>query len=167
MNKNIVTTPADEPVILMERMFDAPRALVFRCYTDPVQLAHFWGPRNARTKTTLDLKVGGVWVTEWTYDNGGRYGYTSVYLEITPVERIVYRDAPDGWQGGIDGLPPITLHSTITLTEDGQRTRLNVAVLCNSIAERDDNVKRGFALMVGTGNDRLEEYLATLAPTGA
>ena len=162
MNQNIVTTPADEPVILIERMFDAPRPLVWRCYTNPVHLAHFWGPKDAKTTTTLELKVGGVWVTRWAYDNGGNYGYTSVYLEITPVERIVYRDAPAGWQGGLDGLPPISLHSTIALTEDGTRTMLNVTVLCNSIAERDENVKRGFALMVGTGNDRLEEYLTTL-----
>ena len=167
MNQNIVTTPANEPVILIERMFDAPRSLVFKFYNDPVHLAHFWGPRDAKTTTTIDLKVGGVWVTRWVYDNGGNYGYTSVYLEITPVERIVYRDAPDGWAGGLDGLPPVTLHSTIALTDEGPRTRLNVTVLCNSIAERDENVKRGFALMVGVGNDRLEEYLSTLAPAQA
>jgi uncharacterized protein YndB with AHSA1/START domain len=163
MNQNIVTTPPDKPVILIERMFNAPRPLVFKCYTEAQHLARFWGPRDAKTRTTLHLEVGGVWVTEWTYDNGGTYGYASVYLEITPVERIVYRDAPEGWPGGLGGLPPTTLHTTITLAEEGQRTRINVTVLCNSIAERDENVRRGFALMVGTGNDRLDEYLATLA----
>lgn len=167
MNENIVTTPASEPVILIERMFDAPRALVWRCYTEAQHLARFWGPRDAKTTATLDLKVGGVWVTRWDYDNGGRYGYTSVYLEIAPTERLVYRDAPDGWAGGLDGLPPVTLHSTLALTEVPRRTQINVTVRCNSIEERDLNVKRGFALMVGTGNDRLEEYLKTLDPAQA
>jgi uncharacterized protein YndB with AHSA1/START domain len=167
MNENIVTTPADKPVILIERMFDAPRTIVWRCYTEPKHLARFWGPRDANTTTKLDLKVGGVWVTRWAYDNGGSYGYTSVYLEIAPIERIVYRDAPDGWPGGFENLPPVTLHSTLTLSDVGNRTRINVTVLCRSIAERDVNVQRGFALMVGTGNDRLEDYLKTLDPAQA
>jgi uncharacterized protein YndB with AHSA1/START domain len=162
MNENVVTTPADEPVILIERMFDAPRALVWRCYTEPRHLARFWGPRDARTTATLELKVGGVWVTRWDYDNGGSYRYTSVYLEIAPVERIVYRDAPEGWPGGLDDLPRMTLHSTIALSDTDTGTRVNVTVRCNSIADRDLNVERGFALMVNTGQDRLEEYLKTL-----
>jgi uncharacterized protein YndB with AHSA1/START domain len=167
MNDSIVTTPADEPVILIERMFDAPRALVWRCYTEPRHLAHFWGPRDARTTATLDLKVGGVWITHWLYENGRTYGYTSVYLEIAPVDRIVYRDAPDSWGGGLDGLPPLTLHSTIALHDVGGRTRVNVTVRCTSILERDLNVQRGFALMVGTGHDRLDDYLANLDPAHA
>ena len=74
---------------------------------------------------------------------------------------------PEGWAGGLDGLPPVILHSTLTLTDESGRTRINVTVRCNSIAERDENVKRGFALMVGTGNDRLEDYLKTLNPAQA
>ena len=167
MNENIVTTPADQPVILIERKFDAPRTLVWRCYTEPQHLARFWGPRDARTTATLDLRVGGVWVTRWAYDNGGSYGYTSIYLEIAPIERIVYRDAPDGWPGGLDGLPPVTLHSTLILTDVSGGTRINVTVRCRSIEERDNNVRRGFALMVDTGNDRLEDYLKTLDPAQA
>lgn len=167
MNQNIVTTPADDPVILIERRFDAPRPLVWRCYTEPRHMAHFWGPRDAKTTTTLDLRVGGLWVTRWAYDHGDTYSYTSVYLAIVPVERIVYRDAPEGWPGGLDGLPPLTLHSTIALGEDDGRTRLTVTVRCTSIAERDLAVARGFALMVGTGNDRLEEYMRTLDPAQA
>ena len=160
-NQTEVETPADDPVILIRRTFDAPRALIFRCYTDPAHMAHFWGPRDAKTRTTLDLRVGGTWVTHWTYDDGRQWGYTSVYLEIVAPERIVYRDAPDGWPGGLDGLPPVTLHSTIGLGEVGERTHVTVTVRCNSFAERDENVRRGFAIMVATGNDRLDAYLAT------
>ena len=162
MNENIVETPADEPVILIRRRFDAPRRLVFRCYTDPVHMAHFWGPRDAKTTSILDLRPGGVWVTCWTYENGGEYSYTSVYLEIRIPDLIVYRDAPDGWPGGLDGLPPVRLHSTIVLAEDEGRTNLTVTVRCPSLPERDDIVRRGFAGMVSVGNDRLEDYLKTL-----
>lgn len=166
MTENIVETPANEPVILITRRFDAPRTLVFRCYTDPVHMAHFWGPRDATTVSTIDLRPGGLWITRWQYANGGNFSYTSVYLEIVIPERIVYRDAPDGWSGGLEGLPPVTLHTTIALAEDGGRTHLTVTVRCNSIAERDENVRRGFAGMVSTGNDRLAEYLKTLPQEG-
>lgn len=161
-----VETPADDPVILIRRRFAAPRQLVFRCYTDPAHMAHFWGPRDAATRTTLDLRVGGTWVTRWSYADGKSWGYTSVYLEIEPPERIVYRDAPDGWPGGLEGLPPATLHTTIALAEEGAGTQVTVTVRCNSLAERDENVRRGFAAMVSVGNDRLAEYLATLPREG-
>jgi uncharacterized protein YndB with AHSA1/START domain len=126
-------------------------------------MVHFWGPRDAKTTTTISaLAPGGVWVTRWTYERGGGWGYTSVYLELAEPERIVYRDAPDDWPGGLDGLPPMTIHSTIALAEDVGATKLTVIVRFNSIAERDENVRRGFAGMVGVGNDRLAEYLSTL-----
>lgn len=166
LDETDVETPADDPVILIRRRFAAPRELVFRCYTDPAHMSHFWGPRNARTRTTLDLRVGGTWVTRWTYDDGKSWGYTSVYLEIAPPQRIVYRDAPDGWAGGLEGLPPVALHSTIALAEAGGLTDVSVTVRCTSLAERDENVRRGFAAMVATGNDRLAEYLATLPREG-
>ncbi len=165
MSTSTVLTPADEPLLIITRTFDAPRVLVFRCYTDPVHLAHFWGPRDATTVSRLDVRPGGLWRTDWTYANGGKYGYSSVYLEIVPPERIVYRDAPDGWQGGLEGLPPVQVHSTIRLSDEGGRTEVTVTVRFSSVAERDENVKRGFAGMVSVGNDRLEEYLETLNKT--
>jgi uncharacterized protein YndB with AHSA1/START domain len=163
MTDTIIETPADAPVILMRRRFGAPRELVFRCYTDPAHMAHFWGPRDATTKTTISaLAPGGVWVTRWTYPDGKSWGYSSVYLEIAGPARIVYRDCPDGWPGGLDGLPPLSLHTVIALTEAERGTEVLVTVTCPSIAERDENVRRGFAGMVATGHDRLAEYLTEL-----
>lgn len=167
MDETIVQTPADEPVILITRAFDAPRELVFRCYTDPVHLAHFWGPRDATTTSRIDLRPGGVWHTQWQYADGGAYGYTSVYIDIAPPERIVYRDAPDGWAGGLDALPPVQIHSTIELAKDGDRTHVTVTVRFPSNEIRDESVRRGFAEMVKVGNDRLDDYLKTIDPAHA
>ena len=162
MNPNYVTTPADDPVILITRTFDAPRALVYKCYTDPVHMPHFWGPRDATTVSQIDLRVGGVWRTDWRYADGKDYGYTSIYTEISPPGRIAYRDAPRDWQGGLEGLPPAELISTIELTEAAGKTTVRVTVRCTSIEARDENVRRGFAGMVSVGHDRLEDYLKTL-----
>lgn len=167
MDKNIVTVPPAADYFTIERAFDAPRTLVWKCYTEPHHLARFWGPREAATASTVDLRVGGLWRTVWTYPSGQTYGYNSVYLELVEPERIHYRDAPNDWTGGLDGLPPAELISTITLTERDARTTVLAQVRAASVALRDETVARGFSGMVSIGNDRLEEYLATLTLEGA
>jgi uncharacterized protein YndB with AHSA1/START domain len=163
MHENIVTVPPEADYFTIERTFEAPRTLVWRCYTQPQHLARFWGPRDAQNATTIDLRVGGIWRTEWTYASGDKYGYNSIYLEVVEPERIHYRDAPNGWTGGLDGLPPASLVSTITLAEAAGRTTVTAHVRAASQQMRDDVVARGFTGMVSVGNDRLGEYLATLA----
>jgi len=166
MSQNVVTVPPGADFFTIERSFEAPRTLVWNCYTQPQHLARFWGPRDATTAATVDLRVGGLWRIEWTYDNGGRYAYTSVYLDLAEPERIHYRDAPDNWAGGLDGLPPAQLLSTITLTEAAGRTTVLAHIQAASVAARDETVSRGFAGMVGIGNDRLADYLPTLMAGG-
>ena len=162
MSQNIVTVPPGEDYFTIERTFEAPRMLVWKCYTEPRHLARFWGPRDAKTTAKLDLRVGGVWRIDWTYDNGRSFGYSSVYLKLVAPERIHYRDAPNDWTGGLDGLPPPDLITTLTLTEANGQTTLLVRVQCTSVAARDENIARGFTGMVSLGNDRLAEYLQSL-----
>ena len=163
---NQVETPAGEPLLIVRRTFDAPRALVWECYTTPAHLAHFWGPRETKTTAEVDLRVGGVLRFDWRYANGSGFGYTSVYTEIAPPSRMVYRDAPEGWQGGLDGLPPLELLTTIEMTEAAGRTTIKVTVRFASLAVRDESVQRGFTGMVVNGNDRFAEYLASLPRRG-
>ena len=166
MSKDVVTVPPGADYFTIDRVLAGPRALIWKCYTRPEHLARFWGPRDAKTAATVDLRVGGVWRTVWTYANGSTYAYSSVYLELVEPERIHYRDAPDDWQGGLDGLPPAELTSTIALTDKAGGTNVHVHVRAASAALRDETVARGFAGMVGTGHDRLEEYLVTLLAQG-
>lgn len=161
-NLNRVTVPPGADHFTIERSFDAPRRLIWKCYTEPQHLARFWGPREAKTDATVDLRVGGVWRTRWTYPSGQTYTYASVYIDIAEPERLHYRDAPSDWNGGFEGLPPAELTSTITLTEEDARTRVFVLVQAASVALRDETVARGFSGMVSLGNDRLAEYLASL-----
>lgn len=166
MSQNVVTVPPGADYFTIERMFEAPRLLVWKCYTEPQHLARFWGPRDARTSATVDLRVGGLWRTTWTYESGTTYSYSSVYLDLLQPERIHYRDAPNDWPGGLDGLPPAELISTITLTESEGGTQVLAHIKASSIALREQTVARGFTGMVSVGNDRLSEYLATLAHGG-
>jgi uncharacterized protein YndB with AHSA1/START domain len=166
MSKDVVSVPQGADYFTIDRVLAGPRALIWKCYTEPRHLARFWGPRNARTAATVDLRVGGVWRTLWTYEDGGEYSYSSVYLDLVEPERIHYRDAPNEWPGGLDGLPPAQLTSTITLSEAGDDTKVQVHVRAASAALRDETVARGFAGMVSLGNDRLEEYLTILLAQG-
>ena len=166
MSQNVVTVPPGADYFTIDREFSAPRILIWKCYTKPEHLARFWGPRDATTAATVDFRVGGVWRTDWTYESGNTYGYSSVYLDIVAPERIHYRDCPPDWPGGLDGLPPAELTSTIALTEADGRTTVHVHVRAASVALRDETVARGFAGMVSLGNDRLEEYLPTLLAQG-
>ena len=167
MSQNVVTVPPGTDYFTIERSFEAPRRLVWKCYTEPQHLARFWGPRDAKTNATVDLRVGGLWRTVWTYENGQTYAYNSVYLDLLSPERIHYRDAPNDWPGGLDGLPPAQLISTITLTERDTQTIVLAHIEAASVALRDETVARGFTGMVSLGNDRLSEYLATLTREGA
>lgn len=161
--RTTVEAPDAEPVILISRVLEAPRALVWRCYTEPNHMVHFWGPHGSTTPVCeVDLRPGGIWRTVMRFGSGNEYGYTSVYLEIVPPEKIVYRDTPDGWDGKSE-LPPWQIHSTLGFADDGGKTRLDVTVRFRGIAERDDAVRRGFAGMVIQGNERLAEYLLRLA----
>ncbi len=163
MSDNIITVPPGEPHFIIERLFEAPRTLVYRCYTEPRHLARFWGPRGSTlTECRIDLRIGGVWWVRWQTSDGASYGYASVYLEIVPQVRLHYRDAPSDWVFGLEGLPPIELDSTIALEDRGRSTLVTVTVRCRSVAERDENVQRGFTHMVSVGNDRLAEYLSTI-----
>ena len=166
-DKNIVTAPPGENWFTIERSFEAPRRLVYRCYTEPQHMARFWGPRDSTATCRIDLRVGGVWRIDWKFADGSGFGYSSVYLEIVPNERLQYRDAPSDWVFGLDGLPPVELLSTIALSGDGATTTVTVKVVCISVAARDENVQRGFTGMVSVGHDRLAEYLATLDQTAA
>jgi len=163
MSENIVMAPPGERWFSISRSFAAPRRLVYKCYTEPQHMVHFWGPRGSTLELcTIDLKVGGLWRIGWRFPNGDGWSYASVYIDIVADQRIHYRDAPDDWAGGLDGLPPPELFSTIMLSDAGTGTRVLVTVVCASAEARDTAVQRGFAGMVGVGNDRLTDYLQTL-----
>ena len=125
--------PADtsDREIVVTRVFDAPRALVFKLWTDPKHLAHWWGP-NGFTITTheMEFKPGGVWRFAMHGPDGRNYQNVNVYVEIVEPERLVYRhvSAPQ-------------FQMTVTFADDGGKTKLTAQMLFESAALRDQTVK--------------------------
>lgn len=167
LRASAITTPANEPVIVIARSFDAPRTLVWRCYTEPQHLVHFWGPKGATNPVSeVDLRVGGAWRQVMRFASGNEYGYTSAYLEISPVERLVWRDAPDDYRFG-DMLPPAAMVTEMILGQQHGQTSVTITVRFTSLLARDEAVKQGFASTVSQGSDKLDLYLFTLHASSA
>jgi uncharacterized protein YndB with AHSA1/START domain len=60
--KTSATTRAAERELFITRIFDAPRRFFFKAWTDPEQLARWWGPRGFRTYScAMDVRPGGIW----------------------------------------------------------------------------------------------------------
>lgn len=82
--------------VVITRIFDAPRELVFDCMTDPAHLTHFWGPVGVSTPVeniTIDLRVGGVFETVMVNDsNGEQYPSKGVFTEISRPSVLAWKE---------------------------------------------------------------------------
>jgi uncharacterized protein YndB with AHSA1/START domain len=84
--------------VTFTRIYDAPRALVFRCMITPEHLTHFWGPVGVSTpieNITIDPRPGGVFETVMVNDSdGAEYPMRAVFVEVVEPERLVWSE-PD------------------------------------------------------------------------
>jgi len=77
--------------IVITRVFDAPRELVWKAWTDPKRLAQWWGPRGfTNPRCEVDVRPGGVIRIDMRAPNGAIYPMSGVYREIVAPERLVY-----------------------------------------------------------------------------
>jgi uncharacterized protein YndB with AHSA1/START domain len=154
-----VTTPSDREV-LMTRVFDAPRRLVWDAMAKPELIKRwlFGPPGWEMTTCEEDLRVGGGFRWAWRGPNGETMAMHGVYREVVPPERIVRTESFDfgcpsqaGEQVG-----------TLVLTEQGGKTYLSLSVLYPAKEARDGAIASGMEHGVAAGYDRLDEILATL-----
>lgn len=121
----------DLPTYVLERMFNAPRELVWKAWTDPALLPRWYGPNVETIIHGLDLKPGGLWLVEMKWD--GKSNYQRVeYAEVTPPERLVWlhSSADADWNVVSNAMMadwPRTLLTTVTFEADGDRTRMRLA----------------------------------------
>ena len=150
------TTPSSQPdtsdrEILIIRVFDAPRELVFQAWTNPEHVAQWWGP-NGFTNTIheMDVRPGGVWRLTMHGPDGVDYPNKIVFIEVVKPERLVYT------HGGDEGDESEPFHVTVTFDEHGGKTTLALRSLFASAAERDKVVEEYGA--VEGGNQTLARF---------
>jgi uncharacterized protein YndB with AHSA1/START domain len=123
MTANTARKPIAESEVHFTRVYDAPRGLVFKAWTDPRHMAQWWGPRGFTNPVCeLDVRVGGVILIHMRAPDGTVYPMTGTFQEVVEPERLVFiavaRD--DDGHALLEGLV------TVTFEEHGGKTTLAV-----------------------------------------
>ena len=152
-----VSTPSDREIVIA-RDFDAPRELVFLCYSKPELLRRWYGlPDWMMTVCEIDFRVGGKWRFVTRAPSGYEMGSSGIYREIFSPERIVNSETYDqDWTGGETLV-------TLRLTETDGRTTATTTVLYASKEARDGAAASPMATGMEIGFKRLDEVLAAEA----
>jgi uncharacterized protein YndB with AHSA1/START domain len=142
--------------IIITRVFDAPRELVFKAYTDPKLLPQWFGPRGYTTIVDkMEARPGGLWRFVQRNQDGDEFAFHGVHHDIVAPERIVATFE-------FEGVPGHVLLQTLTLEPQGQKTRLVEQLLFQSVADRDGMVASGMQRGSDDSMDRMAEILEDL-----
>ena len=156
---------------VISRVFEAPRELLWECFTDPERMKQWWGPKGVTVVAAkMDLRSGGTFHYGMSMPNGQVMWGKFVYREITAPERLVLVNSFSDEAGGITRHPmsptwPLELLTTFTFEEEpGGKTKLTIRWSPINAAEAEqqtfeaghDSMRQGW----GGTFERLDAYLA-------
>jgi uncharacterized protein YndB with AHSA1/START domain len=146
-----------EREIVLSRVIDAPRNLVYRAWTEADRIFKWFGPKGFRCEVRQqgEAKVGGVWRFDMIAPNGHRYDSRMTFLEIVPNERLVLDHGADKDDD------PNRFRVTLTFDEQSDgKTVLTLRQLHPSKTQRDATIGFGAVELGYQTVDKLVEYLA-------
>ena len=154
-------TLLDPRELILSRVIDAPRERVFNAWTDPNQLARWWGPHGMMIPhCEIDLRPGGVFRTLMRAPDGTEYPTRGVFLEIVRPARIVFTDA---FEPGFQPTAESFMTGIVTFEPFGEKTKLTARALHKSPADREKHQQMGFHQGWNESLDRLAACLAKYA----
>ena len=110
----------EEQELVLTRVLDAPRELVFKAWTDPKRVAQWWGPQGFTNPVCeLDARPGGAIRIHMRGPDGTVYPMTGVYREVVEPERLVFTSAALDEKGH----PLFEVLTTVTFAEQGGKTK--------------------------------------------
>jgi uncharacterized protein YndB with AHSA1/START domain len=147
------TNTADRELVLT-RLLNAPRELVFEVWTNPQHIAQWWGP-NGFTNTihNMDVRPGGEWNFIMHGPDGTNYINKIVFIEVVKPERLVYAHGSDQEND------PRAFQATITFVAKGNKTELTMHSVFSSAAVLEELKKFGAVEGGQQTVNRLEAYL--------
>ena len=156
---------------VIPRVLNAPRELVWKCFTDPERMKQWWGPKGFIVLVSkMDLRVGGTYHYGMKTPDGKMMWGRMVYREITPPERLVFINSFSDEAGGLGRHPlaptwPLQMLSTFTFDEEpGGKTKFTVRWSPHDATEEERKTfDAGHASMTGGWSgtmDQLEAYMA-------
>jgi len=139
--------------LVITRILDAPRDVVFRAWTEPDRVARWWGPQGfVTTYCDMDIRPGGAFRVCMRSPEGAEHWKQGIYREIVVPERLEFTFA---WEDA-EGKPGHQTLVTVTLADRGGRTELTLhQAVFETVAARDDH-RRGWTSTL----QRFAEYLA-------
>jgi uncharacterized protein YndB with AHSA1/START domain len=144
-----VGTDTDRELVIT-RVFDAPRDLVFKAWTEPERLAHWWGPEGFSLPfLDLDMRPGGTWRACMRGPDGTNYWQHGVCRELVPPERLVFTSI---W----DTDPTHEMLVTVAFAERGKKTEVTLRQRLFKSVESRDSHQGGWS----SSFNRLAAYLA-------
>jgi len=154
-HKTTLTTPSDREIV-MTRVFDAPRDLVFDAHGSCEHMSNWWGPRKYDfASCEIDFRPGGRWRIVHRGPDGEIPAFRGEFREIVRPERIV-------WTFEWEGAPGHVSLGTVTFEDHDGKTTLTSTALFDSVEDRDGMLQSGMEEGAVETWDRLAEYLEDL-----
>jgi uncharacterized protein YndB with AHSA1/START domain len=152
-----VSAPYGEATVTLTRLFDAPRELVWKAWTDPVHMAQWFGPRGFTSSVPeLDVRVGGAFRIVMRGPDGNDYPMKGVFREITPPARLVFSNiAIDN-----DGNHLLEGETTVILEEQGGKTTLTLHTYAKGMVPMAPQMLAGMETGWSQSLDKLGELVA-------
>lgn len=150
----ISDTPADREIVVT-RVIDAPRELVFTAFTEKEHVENWWVPSGTTTHE-WDAKPGGRWRYSQPAPNGSEYPFKVEFIEIDKPERLVYDFATDA-EGA-----PAPVRTNVTFEEQDGKTKVTLQLVFATAAAREEAAKYGGEKGAKMALDNLAYYIAEL-----
>lgn len=163
---------SDREAFVISRTFNAPRDLVWKTWTEPEHIKHWWGPKGSTVRyAKMDFRLGGInhycLVTSEGHEMWGK----QIYREIMRPERLVFVNAFSDEKGGLTRHPlspswPLELLTTIIFREQQAKTTVTVEWRPINATEEErktfDSSREGMKQGWSGSLDQLEQYLANI-----
>jgi len=158
-NETTIKAEPGKQELFITREFDAPRNLVFKALTTPELIVQWLGPRDLTMRIDYyEAKSGGNYRYIHTNAQGFEYGFHGVIHEVSAPERVIQTFE-------YEGMPEkghVTLETARLEELPGNRTRLVIQSLFQSVADRDGMIRSGMERGVRDSHERLDELFAKI-----
>jgi len=157
-NKTTITAEPGKQELFITREFDAPRARVFKAYTDPNAFVQWLGPHGYEmTLETFEPQSGGRYRYFHKDNDGNEFGFHGVFHEIS--EGLIIQTFE------FEGLPEsghVTLDTMRLESLPGDRTKITIQSVFQSVSDRDGMIESGMEYGVTQGFERLDDLLRNM-----
>lgn len=150
-----MTDKTKDREIVVTRVIDAPRELVFAAFTEPEHIEQWWAPKEATTHE-MNVEPGGLWRYSQPVQNGSTMPFKIEFIELDKPTRLVYDYGTDAANA------PDPVRTTVTFEEEEGKTKVTLQLMFATAAERKQAVKYGAIVGAMQALESLADYLATV-----